>query len=785
MIVTAVMLAATLVAGGKSDYAIVQGANGAWDDFAADELRELIERSTGVRLPILTNATNGAAGIRALPDGVRHFLYVGDCEEAKGKFGEEDLPDQEAVVTEDRGFLGLFGGGDVWLRGGGNSGSSYAVYLFAEKELGFRSFTADPGGEKIDRHPVLKTSGRELRRRPHFPLQRLTHHMAMYGTNEQMFVFRNLGTLSKASWARFSKMRARLENDHPERDCGHGFGMYIPCRRYGMKNGYEWDENIDFFATHPEYFSMTKDGKRSDSMQLCFSNKGLQAAFIKRVLERCRRVGGTGVLTIGANDVPGAFCHCPDCTAAAKREETPGGAFFEFVPALCAAVKAEYPKIIISSLAYHKQQTEPPPMDMLRRGVRMPDNWICDFAPVDDDQGKNLDAPVNAETLGHIRLWAKLTPNITYWYYLCVGEVPVAPVTRLARDLRLMDEGGVTGAALCGYSTPSLGRLHLYLFHRLCIDPGQDAWQVARDFAGHQYGPAADDVLAYWRETDEVFMGQKGFVMLDQRATAFHCFDPVRVMRWHALFDAAEKKVAKGSYHAEQLAIARWDLDSLTVRLWRTMAPAADKAGVRPADVLARMRAVKFPYWPHAWENGKKGLDTVELVIKANEKPLPKELAGLPEDQVTQFPTVAGNWPREDKDAVCGKAATEPFRNGQMTNAVKTLSWFDYGFNEKKYGGSGKLDVSHVKGGEYRCHFLGKGKILPTSVLTFASWWGIQQSIGELYPEGDAEREFEFWASLKFTGPSFGVPEEDGFDRVWCDRLFVVDKNGKKYKGKE
>lgn len=130
-------------------------------------------------------------------------------------------------------------------------------------------------------------------------------------------------------------------------------------------------------------------------------------------------------------------------------------------------------------------------------------------------------------------------------------------------------------------------------------------------------------------------------------------------------------------------------------------------------------------------------------------------------------------------------AATEPFRKGEMTNAVKVLNWYSYGFNEKLYGGTGKLNVSKVKGGQYRCYYLGKGRIFPSSVLTFASWWGILQNIGELYPEGDAEREFEFWASLKFTGPSFGVPEKDGFDRVWCDRIFVVDKNGKKYKGKD
>ena len=62
------MLAATLVAGGKSDYAIVAGTNEV-EKVAADEIREIVERSTGVRLPIFTNSvsqTDGAAGVRAL-----------------------------------------------------------------------------------------------------------------------------------------------------------------------------------------------------------------------------------------------------------------------------------------------------------------------------------------------------------------------------------------------------------------------------------------------------------------------------------------------------------------------------------------------------------------------------------------------------------------------------------------------------------------------------------------------------------------------------------------------
>ena len=56
-------------------------------------------------------------------------------------------------------------------------------------------------------------------------------------------------------------------------------------------------------------------------------------------------------------------------------------------------------------------------------------------------------------------------------------------------------------------------------------------------------------------------------------------------------------------------------------------------------------------------------------------------------------------------------------------------------------------------------------------------------SLSNYYPEGDADRKFELWVSLKFVGPNFGLNTEDGKDRMVCDRFFLVDRNGRKYKG--
>ena len=85
--------------------------------------------------------------------------------------------------------------------------------------------------------------------------------------------------------------------------------------------------------------------------------------------------------------------------------------------------------------------------------------------------------------------------------------------------------------------------------------------------------------------------------------------------------------------------------------------------------------------------------------------------------------------------------------------------------------------------GQYKPYFVGKFCIMPGAEIDFEDWWGIGQSLSNYYPEGDADREFELWASLKFIGPDFGLKTEDGRNRMVCDRFFLVDRNGKKYKG--
>ncbi|HNX04329.1 MAG TPA: DUF4838 domain-containing protein, partial [Opitutales bacterium] len=309
--------AATIIENGKTDYAILTDTN-AVNLVAADELREIILKSTGVELPVVCTTNLNK---QALLEKADHFLFVGRTPEAVSVFVKDDLGENDYAVTEKKPFLGLFGGGDVWLRGNNWNGTLLAVYAFCEDVLGYRHFIPEDGGEKIVKTDRVDRTGYSLRKTQSFAFGRGLTHTYLYGsTNLIHYLFRN-GSFGKKSWAQKTKYKD-IESPFPMRDSGHGFCLYMPCKRLYM-DAYPWDEKIDFFAEHPEWFSMTRDGQRTDRMQLCFSNADMRKAFTKRVLERCRRIGGNGVLTIGANDVPGALCWCPACVKLQKKYETP------------------------------------------------------------------------------------------------------------------------------------------------------------------------------------------------------------------------------------------------------------------------------------------------------------------------------------------------------------------------------------------------------------------------------------------------------------------------------
>lgn len=774
-------LAATIVENGKSAYAIVCGDHPR-ERAAAVDLHDILLRSCSVSLPVATNSFAAA-----LPSGTDKYIFIGDAPGAAERFGACDLAENEYAMMENRGFLGLFGGGDIWFKGGNAEGSMLAVYRFCEDALGYRCFVPEPGCERIVKTDVLETDGRGFRYKASFTSGRGLTHTYLYGDMPRLtrYLFRN-GSKCPSRWLKKECVYKDIKPALDLKDQGHGFFLYLTCKRCGLST-YEWDEKIDFFAKHPEWFSMTHSGNRTDRMQLCFSNKDLRKAFTKRVLERCRRVGGEGVLTIGAQDVPGAFCWCKPCRELQEKYATPAGAYWDYLPELCGIVAKEYPAIRIMTLAYRKQQSENFP-----KGVaKFPDNFICDFAPVDDNQSFPIGGKGNEKSLENMKKWCAACKTVGYWYYACTKH-PYGLVTRPVSDIRAAEEGGVDQMKLCGLYAPGFGPMLDYLFLRMALDPAQDPWARVDEFCDFMYGPASGTVKKLARELDRVWTLPTPFVGIDVNATALKCYKAADIVRWQKMLEEASAKIAGNGFAERWFSILRWDIDMLTLQFWRDVRAVKGRPGwLTPETVYERMKKVDhLKRYESRKEKGTKEptrlyaqAKNVYLTALAIDKPLPAPLDRLPPEQVIQLPQCGGFFGIVDPDAACGHAKSEVYKPGSAIFTNDLVRFDYYNKNTKRMIKTGSFSIKGHTPGKYALYKVADITIPLGAHMTFASWWGIGQSLSNFYPEGDPDRVFECWVSLKFIGPGFGTKTEDGKSRMVCDRMFIVDKSGRKYKG--
>jgi hypothetical protein len=748
-----------IVENGKTDYIIVTGTNGVYDRFAVGEFQEIMKKSTGAEFRSVKADSQEAST-------ADKRILIGDSPQLRELLGDKQvdgLKNLESLVTKR--------GDDIIIVGGGNNGTPYGVYSFLEKEIGYRYFIPEYDGQLIPAHKTMAYSGKEYRERPAFDLMRTIYMLPYYKRRAALFLYRNHGSINRCS--KSTKLKGLLKDDNPNLDGGHGFHLYITTER--MKNYYKWDEPKDYFKTNPDFFSMDKNGNRTEKLQLCFANPELRKELTKRIIERGKRKGGNGFLVLGANDWPGSFCYCPECKKLEEKYGCIAGPVYDYILELCPKLKKELPGIKISTLAYRKKQSEAPPINI----EKMPDNWICDFAPVDDDQGQALDGPRNIGTLENLKKWNKIAKHISYWYYNCNKTAPFGIVERLQRDIKLMYQNGVRGAGICGVGTPGMNSLQDYLFLRLLLNPDQDAWQLTKEYTDFVYGPAAEDMRNYIRDLEAVWREDKKFIGLYGPGKTMMCYTPERLLKWQKMFDEMEKKVAGLKREKKYISIARWDVDVLCLDHYGRIKKKFPDWKTTPDDLIARLRKVPVPkqFYQHKL---REHAETAYLVAIAMNKPIPAPLDKLSGEQIKQLPQCGRVHARKDPDAACGEANTQPFRDGQMEKKKKKIGFDIYDEAAKRLVKHGEIDASKCTPGKYELYFITKTIIPRGGLIAFDSWWGVSDTLAPYYPEGDEFREFEIWASLKFVGPSFGVKTEDNKDRMFCDRIFIVDRNAQK-----
>ncbi|MCK5806301.1 MAG: DUF4838 domain-containing protein [Lentisphaeria bacterium] len=262
--------------------------------YAAKELADHIEQATGIRLPVITEATHAAAS--------ETRVYIGACDAARAA---DIVPAREPVENCALKTAGkhLFIVGDDDdadpLKMSTRAGTLWGVYELLETEMGVRWIWPGKTGIVVPKTTRIAFSTQSRTISPWLLRRNLRPGLNLRGDMNNGFTREGLKTYAK-SQSVFLR-RHRMGSPLPLR-YGHAFNRF--WKRYGKE--------------HPDWFQLIGDGKRGPSSaharySMCVSNPELHAEIVRLWKERSASQPDTFVnINCCENDIRG-LCTCERC----------------------------------------------------------------------------------------------------------------------------------------------------------------------------------------------------------------------------------------------------------------------------------------------------------------------------------------------------------------------------------------------------------------------------------------------------------------------------------------
>ncbi len=446
----------TLFADGKTDYSIVVGENASESEkWAASELSHWLAESGGAEFPVRSDSEPAA----------EREIVIGDNRHSEALLGPNDTRFQEADET----FEYRNAGPSVLIRGGRNRGTMYGVMAFLENELGCRWYSprvsAIPKRERFSFESLHRRESPGIRVRNDFYFEAFD-----------------------PTWA----ARNRVNGAMWDREQPGGVEAY-----WSVHTFFPLLPPEEFFAEHPEYYSLI-DGKRThDHAQLCLTNPDVLRLLTERLKKVMRENPGYLIYSVSQNDWYGP-CQCNHCQAIAKREESESGPVIAFVNQVAEAVEQEFPDKYIGTLAY--QYTRKPCKTLRPRAnvvIRLCSIECCfahDFGSCEE----------NTSFLADLEGWAEIAPHLYIWDYVVNFSHYVLPHPNfkvLQSNIRTFRDHkaiGIMEQAAYQSRGGEFAELRAYVLSKLLWDPECDVESVIQDFMFGYYGRSGQSVRQYF-----------------------------------------------------------------------------------------------------------------------------------------------------------------------------------------------------------------------------------------------------------------------------------------------
>jgi len=428
-----------LVTDGRSDYIIVRGENASdMETKAAEELQSYLKQISGAELPIVTDSTAPV---------VKEIVIGQTNREADGQFAREELANDGFIIQTDAGKL--------WLIGGNEYGTLYAVYELLESYLGCRFYTAT--FEKVPETKNISLKIEEDKQIPVFETRHIYWHDMT--SNPQLM----------------NKQKLRVAGAWAGGAC----------------------------HTLPE---LAEVGEHKDP---CLLLPQTYDTVLKNVRAKLAATPGARYISVSQADGSG-YCQCDSCAASAE-EKGWSGHYLEFVNRIAEEIADEYPDVLIHTFAYH-YTVEPPKTDIVPADnimIQLCTIEACFLHPLDEcdfaaGMNETPKDPIDFSAL--MEKWSALSSYLSIWDYTTnySSYSSLFPNFQVLRqNVRLFAETNVKYLFEQGAYQSTNGEfseLRSYLLARLAWDPYMSEEEYNNymyEFMADYYGPGWEYILEY------------------------------------------------------------------------------------------------------------------------------------------------------------------------------------------------------------------------------------------------------------------------------------------------
>lgn len=431
------------------------------ETWAAEELQRCLYEISNEFLPVERNYT--------VHNGPKIVIGYQDIIKTKtGAAAPADNDESFQYFTHDK---------DIFIYGGRQRGTMYAVFSFLENEFGCRWYT--PRVTIIPKKEKLAFGTYNYKSTPGIRVR-----------ND--FYFEAFDPV----WAARNKMNGRM--NYVKQPGGVEAFWAVHTFYPLMPPG-------EFFDKHPEYYSLI-NGRRTFEIvkndhkqlaQLCLSNKNVLHIITDRIRQRMRQSPEYMIYDVSQNDYYNA-CECDKCQAIVKKEGAESGLMIWFVNQVAEAVEKEFPDKYIGTLAY--QYTRKPP-----KAIRPGKNVVVRLCPIEACVAHDLKScERNQSFLDDMQKWAAISPQLYIWDYVVNFGHYIMPYPNFAvlqSNIKIFKENksiGIMEQAAYQSRGGEFSELKAYLIAKLLWNPDINTNEVIDDFMAGYYGRSGRFIKQYF-----------------------------------------------------------------------------------------------------------------------------------------------------------------------------------------------------------------------------------------------------------------------------------------------